>query len=199
MPLYFFILKTKFKKEGLLILILKEEFIMSISSKLNTLKSFLSPLFNTTKNVISTTITDTGKAATFSKDVFINFIEKYKGIRRIILVIVLWINIHIFLVTSKMYQTLGQVDTQWIIYAGYWTAILGTFIGFYTVSRVKEFNSETDLAPKGEWIVDNNKEQKEIDKIKKVTSNMIEESFIEERIEIDGDSLIEGEMINGPQ
>jgi len=28
---------------------------------------------------------------------------------------------------------------------------------------------------------------------------MIEESFIEERIEIDGDSLIEGEMSNGLQ
>ncbi len=45
-----------------------------------------------------------------------------------------------------MYQLHNQIDTQWIIYAGYWTTILGTFIGFYTVSRVKEFNSETDLA-----------------------------------------------------
>lgn len=172
---------------------------MSISSKLNILKSFLSPIFNTAKNVITNTVTDTGKVAVISKDAFVNFIEKYKGIRRIILVIVLWINIHIFFVTSKMYQLHNQIDTQWIIYAGYWTAILGTFIGFYTVSRVKEFNSETDLAPKGEWLADVNKEQKETDKIKKVAEGMIEESFVEERIEIDGDSLIEGEMTNGSQ
>jgi len=65
--------------------------------------------------------------------------------------------------------------------------------------EVKEFNSETDLAPKGEWLADVNKEQKETDKIKKVAGGMIEESFIEERIEIDGDSLIEGEMSNGLQ
>ena len=55
-----------------------------------------------------------------------------------------------------MYRKVNTVDTQWIIYAGYWTAILGTFIGFYTVSRVKEFNSNTSYSKQGEWLSSNN-------------------------------------------
>lgn len=89
---------------------------------------------------------------TVTKNVFIDFIEKYKGVRRTILAIVLWINIHIFFVTIEMYRKTELVDVQWVIFAGYWTAILGMFIAFYTMSRVKEFNSDTSYSRKGEWL-----------------------------------------------
>lgn len=92
---------------------------------------------------------------TITKDAFIAFTEKYKGVRRTILAIVLWINIHIFFVTIEMYRRTTTVDTQWVIFAGYWTAILGTFIAFYTLSRVKEFHSNTPYSNKGEWLSEN--------------------------------------------
>jgi H+/gluconate symporter-like permease len=54
-----------------------------------------------------------------------------------------------------MYRRTTTVDTQWVIFAGYWTAILGTFIAFYTLSRVKEFYSNTPYSNKGEWLSEN--------------------------------------------
>ncbi len=75
-----------------------------------------------------------------SKDALIAFVEKYKGIRRLILAIVLWINIHIFLVTTHMYKLNGSIDMQWVIFAGYWSAILATFVAFYTMARTNESN-----------------------------------------------------------
>ena len=94
------------------------------------------------------------------KNIFIDFVEKYKGVRRTILLIVLWINIHIFFVTIEMYRKVNTVDTQWIIYAGYWTAILGTFISFYTTSRTKEFNSNTPYSKQGEWLTPKDESKK---------------------------------------
>lgn len=101
---------------------------MSLSNKLNTIKQIISPLFTSAKSTVVSITETTGKAAAVSKDLLTIFIERYKSIRRIILSIVLWINIHIFLVTTNMYIKYGTVDIQWIIYAGYWTAILGTFL-----------------------------------------------------------------------
>lgn len=66
------------------------------------------------------------------------FIEDYKGVRRIILLIVLWINIHIFFVTVSMYRSTTYLDQQWVIFAGYWAGIFGTFAAFYTNGRTKE-------------------------------------------------------------
>ena len=60
-----------------------------------------------------------------------------------------------------MYRKVNTVDTQWIIYAGYWTAILGTFIGFYTTSRVKEFNSNTPYSRQDEWLIPKDEPKKE--------------------------------------
>lgn len=87
-----------------------------------------------------------------TRDALIAFTEKYKGIRRIILAIVLWINIHIFLVTTHMYKLNGKIDMQWVIFAGYWSAILATFVAFYTMSRTNEFNSQTPWSRPGEWM-----------------------------------------------
>ena len=66
------------------------------------------------------------------------FIEDYKGVRRIILLIVLWINIHIFFITVSMYRSTLCLDQQWVIFAGYWAGIFGTFAAFYTSGRTKE-------------------------------------------------------------
>lgn len=66
------------------------------------------------------------------------FIEDYKGVRRIILLIVLWINIHIFFITVSMYRSTLCLDQQWVIFAGYWVGIFGTFAAFYTSGRTKE-------------------------------------------------------------
>lgn len=163
---------------------------MSIMSKMASLKKVLSPLFTASKSTATTVLENTGRAANFSGDIFISFIEKYKGIRRIILLIVLWINIHIFFVTKSMYKSCEFVDTNWVIYAGYWSAILGTFIAFYTMSRVKEFSNDSQLAPKGQWLA-SNKTQLTEDEARALAVEAAEASLNEERIEIDGDSLIE--------
>ncbi|MDD3263469.1 MAG: hypothetical protein PHT94_01075 [Candidatus Nanoarchaeia archaeon] len=113
-----------------------------------------------------------------TKNATITFVEKYKGMRRIVLVIVLYINLHIFAVTVDMYYKTGVLDIQWIIYAGYWTAILGTFIAFYTTSRVREFNSYTPDTKPGEWIY--------------------EEGKTDEIVEIDGDKMIQTKSLTKP-
>jgi len=123
---------------------------MNINNKLQKIINFFSKIF---ANKQDNYYTPPKKSITTStKNALIDFVEKYKGVRRTILLIVLWINIHIFFVTIEMYRKVNTVDTQWIIYAGYWTAILGTFIGFYTVSR----NSNTSYSKQGEWLSSNN-------------------------------------------
>ena len=130
------------------------EYFMSINNKLQKIVSLFSGIILNKKDNYSSL---PKKSITTSlKNTSIDFVEKYKGVRRTILLIVLWINIHIFFVTIEMYRKVNSVDTQWVIYAGYWTAILGTFIGFYTVSRVKEFNSNTSYSKQGEWLSSNN-------------------------------------------
>ncbi len=111
---------------------------MAINDKIQLITNFFNKVF-------------TSKTAT-AKNILIDFVEKYKGIRRTILAIVLSVNIYILFVTVEMYRKVNSVDVQWVIYAGYWTAILGTFIGFYTSSRIKEFNSDTPYSKKGEWL-----------------------------------------------
>ena len=127
---------------------------MAINDKIQSITNFFNKVFTSKKeNYYSP---PKKSITTSTKNALIDFIEKYKGVRRTILLIVLWINIHIFFVTIEMYRKVNSVDTQWVIYAGYWTAILGTLIGFYTSSRIKEFNSDTPYSKKGEWLSSNN-------------------------------------------
>ena len=72
------------------------------------------------------------------KNIFINYIEEHKGVRRIILFVILWINVHIFLVSVNMYKTNLFLDQQWVIFAGYWAGIFATIVAFYTSGRTKE-------------------------------------------------------------
>lgn len=162
----------------------------SIRDKINTITS----LFTRSKSRYScrgkssNVVQLTGEALT-------TFVEKYKGVRRTLLAIVVWINIHIFFVTIEMYRAYQEVDIQWVIFAGYWTAILATFIGFYTMSRTREFNSETGYSRPGEWM------HKEIER--PTSSYSVSEytedddpSFYNNSVpieieELDGDSLME--------
>ena len=131
---------------------------MSINNKLQKIVSLFSGIILNKKDNYSSL---PKKSITTSiKNTSIDFVEKYKGVRRTILLIVLWINIHIFFVTIEMYRKVNTVDTQWVIYAGYWTAILATFIGFYTISRTKEFNSNTPYSKQGEWLTPKDESKK---------------------------------------
>lgn len=123
---------------------------MAINDKMQLITNFFSKIFTSKKeNYYSP---PKKKITVTTKNILIDFVEKYKGIRRTILAIVLGINIYILFVTVEMYRKVNSVDVQWVIYAGYWTAILGTLIGFYTSSRIKEFNSDTPYSKKGEWL-----------------------------------------------
>lgn len=109
---------------------------MSINNKLQKIVSLFSGISLNKKDNYSSL---PKKSITTSiKNTSIDFVEKYKGVRRTILLIVLWINIHIFFVTIEMYRKVNSVDTQWVIFAGYWTGIFGTFAAFYTNGRTKE-------------------------------------------------------------
>ena len=95
---------------------------------MNGLRTLLSKLLNTLfKNIIP----KIGKHAQ-------SFIEDHKGIRRIILLIILWINVHIFIISVNMYKSTLGLDQQWVIFAGYWAGIFATIVGFYTSGRTKE-------------------------------------------------------------
>lgn len=140
-----------------------------------------------------------------SKDTLIAFIEKYKGIRRLILVIVLWINIRIFLVTVYMYKLYGSVDTQWVIFAGYWSAILGSFVAFYTMARTGEFKSYTPYSRPGEWIYSQSQQPKikmstycATEYTEKDDPSLYNDNIVEytEPKEINGDILINGGINN---
>lgn len=123
-----------------------------------------------------------------SKEALIAFVEKYKGVRRIILTIVLWINVHIFLVTTYMYKLHGKIDVQWVIFAGYWAGILGTFVAFYTMSRVREFNSATPYSNPGQWMDDSQ------DVIQPYDDTQYAETQ-----QIDGDAVVQGDRNVGNQ
>jgi len=167
----------------------------SIRDKINTITS----LFTRSKSRYScrgkssNVVQLTGEALT-------TFVEKYKGVRRTLLAIVLWINIHIFFVTIEMYRAYQEVDIQWVIFAGYWTAILATFIGFYTMSRTREFNSETGYSRPGEWMHEERERPLSSFNVSDYTEND-DPSFYNDSVpvdteEIDGDSLVE-ENLNG--
>ncbi len=123
---------------------------MAINNKIQLITNFFNKVFTSKKENYYTPPKES--ITTTTKNVLINFVEKYKGVRRTILAVVLGINIYILYVTAEVYREVNFIDTQWVIYAGYWTAILGTLIGFYTTSRTKEFNSDTPYSRKSEWL-----------------------------------------------
>ena len=71
--------------------------------------------------------------------------------------------------TTLMYKETGQVDTQWVIYATTYTAMLTLFITFYTTSRVKEIDNEHKRGLQQQWIDKNNN-----------GINDLEEGYVEE-------------------
>lgn len=131
---------------------------MAINDKIQSITNFFNKIFTSKKeNYYSS---PKKKITVTAKNILIDFVEKYKGIRRILLAIILGVNIYILFVTVEMYRKVNSVDVQWVIYAGYWTAILGTFISFYTTSRTKEFNSNTPYSKQGEWLTPKDESKK---------------------------------------
>ena len=134
----------------------------------NRLKPFMSKIV-----IIKKFVDDTRKnLANISKKsgiVLIESIEKYKLIRRLILLFIMYLCYDIHRVTIKMYTSTGQVDMQWVIYATSYTAMLTLFITFYTTSRVKEIDNEHKRKLQQQWIdKDNN------------GINDLEEGYVEE-------------------
>lgn len=88
--------------------------------------------------------------------IFIDSIEKYKLIRRLILCFIVYLCFDIHRVTTCMYKSTGQVDMQWVIYATAYTAMLALFITFYTTSRTKEMDNAEKRDIQEMWIDSNN-------------------------------------------
>jgi len=108
---------------------------VSITDKMRKITNFFN---NTTANKNANKYQNKKSIVTITKTALVNYIEEYKGVRRLILLIVLWINIHIFFVTVNMYKLTLQLDQQWVIFAGYWAGIFATIVAFYTSGRTKE-------------------------------------------------------------
>ena len=108
---------------------------VSITDKMRKITNFFN---NTTANKNANKYQNKKSIVTITKTTLVNYIEEYKGVRRLILLIVLWINIHIFFVTVNMYKLTLQLDQQWVIFAGYWAGIFATIVAFYTSGRTKE-------------------------------------------------------------
>lgn len=109
-----------------------------------------------------------------SGTILIDSLEKYKLIRRLILVFILYLCYDIHKLTTLMYKETGQVDMQWVIYATTYTAMLTLFITFYTTSRVKEVDNEHKRGLQQQWIDKNNN-----------GINDLEEGYIEEEFSTD--------------
>lgn len=76
--------------------------------------------------------------------ILIDSLEKYKLIRRLILVFILYLCYDIHKLTTLMYKETGQVDMQWVIYATAYIllCILTLFITFLTTNRGQEVDNE---------------------------------------------------------
>lgn len=97
-----------------------------------------------------------------SGDGFLTFLEKYKGARRIILVVVIYINMHAFWVSQKLILMGIPLDPEWNYYQLGWLGLLGTFLAFYTMSRVNEFKSNTPWSRPNSWGRENRKTSAEM-------------------------------------
>lgn len=68
----------------------------------------------------------------------VDLVEKYKGIRRLLILIAIIANLYLLYVTVEMYRLTQAVDTQWVIYSGYWAGFLSVAIAFYFKDRSSE-------------------------------------------------------------
>jgi len=80
------------------------------------------------------------------------FVEKYKGIRRVLLFLISYMCVDAYFFTKHQYAVNGLVDTEWVIYQGILFSAWSVFFTFYTGGRTKEFNSDTPYSPKGQWM-----------------------------------------------
>jgi len=80
------------------------------------------------------------------------FVEKYKGIRRLLLFMITYMCIDAYFATKQMYFSTQSVDSQWVIYQGILFGAWSIFFTFYTSGRTKEFNSDTPYSSKGNWM-----------------------------------------------
>lgn len=139
----------------------------------NRLKPFISKIV-IIKKFVDGTRKNLANISKKSGTVLIESIEKYKLIRRLILLFIMYLCYDIHRVTTLMYKETGQVDMQWVIYATAYTAMLTLFITFYTTSRVKEVDNEHKRGLQQQWIDKNNN-----------GINDLEEGYIEEEFSND--------------
>ena len=102
-----------------------------IKSKITVLTTIL----KSNKNVIDKSVL---KATGFVNE---SFIAKFKSVRRLLLIVILWFNYRIWMTSDMMYRTTGKMDAQWTIYACAFISLLTIFASFYTNSRTKEIDS----------------------------------------------------------
>ena len=81
-----------------------------------------------------------------------NVIEKYKGIRRLLLFFITYMNVDAYFFTKQQYIVNGSVDTEWIVYQGILFSAWSIFFTFYTRGRTEEFHSDTPYSKKGQWM-----------------------------------------------
>lgn len=80
------------------------------------------------------------KAKKHTEDGTIAIVEKYKGVRRIILVILTYWMYVLMKITVRMYQANGTVDATWGQIVIAYMAMYGGFISFYTWTRRNSFD-----------------------------------------------------------
>lgn len=88
---------------------------------------------------------------TFSKKVkycVADLMEKYKGMRRILIFVAVAVNIYLVYITVEMYELTQIVDTQWVIFAGYWAGFLSVAIAFYFKERSAEETKQIETGTK---------------------------------------------------
>lgn len=88
---------------------------------------------------------------TFSKKVkycVADLMEKYKGMRRILIFVAVAVNIYLVYITVEMYELTQIVDTQWVIFAGYWAGFLSVAIAFYFKERSTEETKQIETGTK---------------------------------------------------
>ena len=77
-----------------------------------------------------------------------DFFEKYKGMRRILILVAVAVNLYLVYITVEMYELTQIVDTQWVIFAGYWAGFLSVVIAFYFKERTSETTAQIESGTK---------------------------------------------------
>jgi hypothetical protein len=145
--------------------------------------NIFSNLIKTGKFLFQKIFQSSNKIVKISGNNFLTFLEQYKGARRIILVVVLYINIHAFWVSQKLILMGIPINPEWNLYQLSWLGLLGVFLGFYTMSRVSEFKSNTPWSSPNNWGMENQKK-------------VLETNTNTDKLEDNGYPLEEGETSN---